>query len=146
MLCHQTSSCLEFYLKDALCPLVRGRPESHPLGHIWFQFNCSYRQPDKSHFKLVPCCAFLPQDFLQSAASPSGAWGAKPPRDMLKPKEAGVSWSMFQSSEGQCSGSFYRVPQLGLPWREPVPVIISSFLSHSPRPVPVASSQIIYPH
>lgn len=75
----------EFYLKDVLLffALLSNAGLSHtPWATSDFSSAVvdSYREPDKPHFKQVPWCAFLPQGFLQSPDSPSGAWGINTPR------------------------------------------------------------------
>lgn len=110
-----------FDLKDALWVLDRYRLESHNLGPplISAVVVDNYRQPDTSRFQQAPGSAFLPQGFLHSPGNPSEFRG-------LMLLGAGISWAVFQFSEGQFSGSFCIV-QLGLTTVKTASYCISSF-------------------
>lgn len=79
----------------------------------------NYREPDTSRFQQAPGSAFLPQGFLHSPGNPSEFRG-------LMLLGAGISWAVFQFSEGQFSGSFCIV-QLGLTTVKTASYCISSF-------------------
>ena len=144
-------SSREFHLKDALCLLTDAGLNliCRAICDFCSAVVDSSRQPDKSNLKQVLCCAHLPEGFLQNPRSPTEALRAQETQ-VLTLNQGGRNQLI---STSVLRGSFYVIPQLGLP-TVGLPSYHHFFLPCLTLPKPpstttpstAASSQITYLH